>query len=112
GWKERDARGRVVAVSEPFYWDSAALPTARPATASVQTVGYDALDRVVVQTLATGARSAKSYGAFCSTATTDALAPVTSCADGLGRVIHTERVAAGVLERADASYDAADRMIA
>lgn len=50
------------------------------------------------------------YRAFGQTSTSSELAPVTSQTDGFGRIVHTERTVAGILERADAIYDAADRL--
>lgn len=112
GWKDRDGRGRAVAVVDPFDWAGAALPATRPTDAKVvQTIAYDVLDRVVEVRLATGARTLTGYGAYCGTTTTDDLAPVLSCSDGLGRAIHTERVVSGVAEEVDATYDAAGRIV-
>ena len=63
GRKDRDARGRTVAVTDPFYWDAASLPTARPSVAPVQTIRYDGLDRPIEQVNAKGARQVTDYTA-------------------------------------------------
>jgi RHS repeat-associated protein len=112
GWKEHDDRGRLVSLSEPFYWDAQALPTTRPAGVLVDTRSYDALDRVVTHTLATGASASFSYAAFAYTKTATDLAPIHTRLDGLGRVIRTERTVAGALDVAEATYDAAGHIAA
>src|SRR5207249_7253439 len=53
GWKERDVRGRIVLVADPFYASGAEPPTTRPASGlSLQTIAYDALGRLSVETAA------------------------------------------------------------
>ncbi|MBI4511048.1 MAG: VCBS repeat-containing protein [Deltaproteobacteria bacterium] len=111
GWKERDNLGRVTALAQPFYWDGASLPVARPAHASVETRSYDALNRVVTKTLSTGAKTIFTYRAFARTMAQDGLSGVTSEHDGWGRVIRTERTVGGVVESVDATYDAAGRIL-
>ncbi|MBI4508523.1 MAG: VCBS repeat-containing protein, partial [Deltaproteobacteria bacterium] len=111
GWKERDLKARVVRVADPFYYTGSTLPVSLPTTGIVvQELEYDALDRLTVQKLPNGARKYLSYTATCQTETTDGLAPVVSCVDGLGRVIHTERTVNGVQEQVDAIHDAAGRI--
>jgi RHS repeat-associated protein len=112
GWKDRDPRGRVVAVADPFYWDSQTLPTTRPPPVTTDTRTYDALDRVTLHTLATGAKTSFAYVAFGHTKSTDELAPARMLSDGLGRVVSTDRTVGGVLETVEATYDAADRVVA
>jgi YD repeat-containing protein len=108
-WKERDSRGKVVLEAEPFY-ASTSSPTARDGMARVQTFTYDALGRLSLQTLPNGARKSIAYVGLCQTVSTDELADVMSCADGLGRTAHTERTVSAVTEMVDAQYDAADRI--
>jgi RHS repeat-associated protein len=120
-WKERDNRGHVVRHGDPFYWNgidpvSANPSAALPANADdefpfrSQRLDYDALGRLRTQTLPNGATKSVAYKAFEQTVTSSELAPVTSRTDGLGRIIHTERKVAGILERADAAYDQAGRL--
>ena len=122
GWKERDLRGRVVRVADPFY--ASTLPTAMPgAYAAVQVLEYDALDRLTRQVLPNGGTKQIGYKAFEQTVTSSELAPVTSLMDGFSRIIQTSRmipegpagavVPAGVgdAEGVTARYDAADRIL-
>jgi len=111
--QDRDALGRLVAKAEPFEWDGTLeelVASPVPAGVPTRTAAYDALDRLTVQTLPTGAHTARVYRAFEVTVTTDGLAPVTSSTDGLGRVARTTRVVGGVTESVDATYDAAGRI--
>jgi RHS repeat-associated protein len=111
GWQDRDVRGRAVASTEPFYWDAAALPIAHPAGVMSKVLNrYDAMDRLVEQTLANGAHSSVRYVGLCKETRRDDLAPTLTCDDGLGRPVHTERTIDGVTEFANARYDAAGRM--
>lgn len=110
GWTERDGRGRVTVAADAFYSDG--RPTVRPAASTVQTFQYDALDRLVVQTLPSGARKGIAYRAFATTETADELAPVSAESDGLGRVLTTERTVDGTREWVAASYDPAGRIVA
>jgi RHS repeat-associated protein len=121
GWKERDSRGHVVVHGDPFYWDGAdardaqaseAQPVASgdPYAFRSQALEYDALGRLRKQTLPNQATKSIVYQAFGQTVTSSDLSPVTSQMDGFGRIIHTERTVAGILEQADATYDAADRL--
>ena len=114
GYNERDARGRTIYVADNVEWPSNALPTSRPpgTESRAQTLAYDGLGRLVTQTLPTGAQKQLSYAAFCQTVSADDLAPVSSCSDGLGRVVHTERVVETGTEFVDATYDAAGRITA
>ncbi|MFH0900954.1 MAG: FG-GAP-like repeat-containing protein, partial [Pseudomonadota bacterium] len=142
GFKQRDERGRVTFVADPFCFDGteAELPEDLPASASTcageeprpitgQSLAYDALDRVVSQTLPTGAKKVVEYSAFSLTVSADDLAPVTSYLDGLARVTRTERTvpapaipaiptdsapdpSPGVVESVDATYDVAGRIVA
>jgi RHS repeat-associated protein len=122
GWKERDQRGRVVRVADPFY--SGALPTAMPGGyAAVQALEYDALDRLTRQVLPNGGTKQIAYKAFEQTVTSSELAPVTSFMDGFSRIIQTSRIIpegpAGMpvpqgsngAEGVTAVYDAADRIL-
>ncbi|MCU0692918.1 MAG: FG-GAP-like repeat-containing protein, partial [Polyangiaceae bacterium] len=113
GARSRDALGRTVAVADPFEWTGTleALPQATvPAGVATQTIAYDSLDRVVDQSLATGAHKKYRYRAFETTVTMDGMAPVTSTFDGAGRISRTERTVGGVVEHVTASYDAAGRI--
>ena len=111
-WKERDERGHVVRVAEPFY--SAVAQPAAPADGTrIQTLDYDAQGRLRTQTLPNGARKTITYRALAQTVASDELGPVSSELDGLLRVAHTERSADGTtVESVDADYDAADRITA
>jgi RHS repeat-associated protein len=114
GWRERDARGRTVVVASPFDWNNASLASVTvPAPPHPrQTIDYDGFDRVVRQTLPTGAQKTIAYKAFETTTTNDDLAPVTSRLDGQGRIRRTHRVVSGITESVDATYDALDRITA
>jgi RHS repeat-associated protein len=111
GWKERDAKGRVVYAGDAVEWAQALLPTARPTGMLGQTLRYDALDRLVEQTLPNGAKKSVAYAALQQTVRSDGLEPVTSYADGLERVVRTERTVSGIVESVDATYDAAGRIL-
>jgi YD repeat-containing protein len=116
GWKERNERGEVVLAAEPFYSATSSPSVRAPGTRS-QTFEHDALGRLTVQLLPNGARKTVLYTGNCQTVSSDELAPVTSCADGLGRTVRTERVVSagprggGGPESVDAQYDAADRIV-
>lgn len=114
GWKERDLRGQVVRVADPFYLTSSdpILPSL-PAGPDVraQTLRYDALARVQEQTLPNGAKRVMTYKAFEQTATSPLMAPVRSVMDGFGRIVRTERTVSGVKEEVEAAFDAADRVL-
>jgi YD repeat-containing protein len=109
GWNERDERGKVVLAAEAFFSPTAS-PLTRASSARVETFDYDGLGRMSLQTLPTGARTITSYNGLCQTINSDELADVTSCSDGLGRTVHTERTVLGITESLDAEYDAADRI--
>jgi RHS repeat-associated protein len=114
GWKERDSRGKVVRHGDPFYWDgttprSATAPT-DPDLFHAQTLKYDALGRLIEQNLPNGGNKTVTYKAFEQTVTASELAPVRSVQDGQGRIIHTERTVAGILEQVDALYNAAGQI--
>lgn len=109
----RDAFGRTTSLAEAYEATGTAaalVASAVPAAVAMQTVSYDALDRVTAQTLATGSRAAFSFRAFEITATTDGLAPVTRFYDGQHRIQRTERTIGGTLESVRAHYDAAGRI--
>ncbi|MBJ6760055.1 VCBS repeat-containing protein [Myxococcaceae bacterium JPH2] len=108
-WLERDARGRVVYAAEPVYVDGA-LPVSRPVGAVGQGIAYDALGRMVTQTLPTGDVRTLTYQAFETTQSETDLTPVTTRMDGLGRILRTQRQVGSTLESVDASYDAAGRI--
>ncbi len=108
GWKRKDARGRVTEVLDGFT--STGLPVAPPTGLRRQQVHYDALDRPIEQILPSGAKTRTTHRAFEQTVQADGLGPVTSRVDGLGRVVHTERVVDTGVESVDATYDAADRI--
>ena len=111
GWKERDARGRVVAVSDPFYWNGSDPRAISPEGVQlVQRMRYDGLDRLVEQTAANGSHRQWTYRAFGSTVGSDELAAVTTVRDGKQRIIRTERTVAGITESVDATYDPAGRL--
>lgn len=109
--RQRDALGRTTAVADAFEW-TGADPTAvtLPVGAAVRTVTYDALDRAVLQTLATGGHNTIAYQAFQTTVTTDGLAPVITVLDGQDRIVHTQRTVGAATESVDARYDAEGRI--
>jgi RHS repeat-associated protein len=109
-WRERDARGKVVYAADNFY--AASLPTERPTAVTGQSFAYDALGRLVRQTLPTGISKTTSYKAFETTFSTPGLAPVSTHSDGFERIVRTQRTVAGIAESVTASYDAADRITA
>ncbi|NOK01954.1 hypothetical protein HNV27_10110 [Myxococcus xanthus] len=109
-WAERDARGRVVYRAEPFVWAQSSLPAVRPANADAQLLAYDALGRIVSQSLPTGAVQTMVYSVLGATHTVQGMAPVHTAKDGLGRIRRTTRQIGPVLESVDATYDAADRI--
>jgi RHS repeat-associated protein len=110
-WKERDAQGSVVLVADPFYFSGAAPPTTRPQTGvTFQTLHYDAAGRLDKQTLPNGNEKRIEYRAFMATTTDSGMAAVTSKLDGLGRIARTERTVNGIVESADATYDASGRL--
>lgn len=108
GWKERDQRGRVVLVADPFY--APAIPFVRNPIAPVQQIAHDALDRSTKQTLPNGGEKSFLYRAFGATITASQQAPVTTSSDGLGRTVHTTRTVNGDPEQVLAEYDAGDRI--
>ncbi|WP_140787615.1 FG-GAP-like repeat-containing protein [Myxococcus xanthus] len=109
-WVERDARGKVVYRAEPFVWAQASLPAVRPTNADAQLLAYDALGRLVSQSLPTGAVQTMAYAVLGATHTVQGMAPVHTTKDGLGRIRRTTRQVGPVLESVDATYDAADRI--
>jgi YD repeat-containing protein len=115
GWKVYDERGHVELAAEPFY--AAQLPpTAPPAGTREQTFDYDAISRIVHQTLPNGAIKTTGFSVDASTnalfqvVQSPELADVRSDLDGLGRVVRTQRSLAQGLESVVATYDAADRI--
>ena len=112
--RQRDALGRTTALSETFEWVGSAAEltaTALPTTGPARTVTYDALDRPVVQTLATGGHKTLAYRAFETTATIDGMAPVTTTLDGQDRILRTARTVGGITESVEAQYDAEGRIL-
>jgi RHS repeat-associated protein len=113
GRQVRDAIGRPVAVAEPFEWQgdlAGLIASALPAGTPVRTATYDALDRVIAQSLPTGEHTTHVYRAFELTDSADGLAPVVSVLDGQGRALRTSRTVNGVTESVEATYDAAGRI--
>src|SRR5262249_11371598 len=111
--RQRDAIGRTIAIADTYEFQGTLadlVASAQPGDTPLSTVTYDALDRPLVQTLASGARSTHAYAAFETTLSNDGLAPVRSLLDGQARVLHTERTVNGLVEAVDASYDAAGRI--
>lgn len=110
----RDALGRTTTMADAYEFSGTLaelVASSLPASVPVQTLSYDALDRVTLQTLASGAKNAYSYRAFEATSTVDGLAPVTRYSDGQGRVRRSVRVVGGVEESVDATFDAGSRII-
>jgi RHS repeat-associated protein len=112
GWRTRDERGRVVTMTAPFYYDGSDLPIAPDATAAVQRLSYDALDRLIDQDTPTGGHKRTSYAAYTQVESVSDLAPITRRFDGAGRIFHSERNIGGTLEGVDAQYDVDDRITA
>jgi RHS repeat-associated protein len=113
--RTRDALGRTVAIADAYEWIGNVddlVASSVPPGVPTRTTTYDALDRPVVQTLADGTTSQRSYAAFSTTRTSPGLAPVTSYLDGRDRIWRTERTVGGAAEAVEASYDAADRLTA
>ncbi len=111
-FQARDARGRVVTETRPFYATATdPLVIAVPAATAARTVAYDALDRPVLETQANGGKRRFLYSALALTDTADLLAPVRTQLDGFGRTIRTERTVNGIVESLDASYDPAGRVL-
>jgi RHS repeat-associated protein len=109
--QRRDALGRIVEVDEAFEWTGADPALAAPPDGTpLRSMAHDGLDRIVAQTLPTGARNAYAYAAFQTVVTTDGLAPVTTTRDGAGRIVRTERTVGGITEAVDASHDTAGRI--
>jgi YD repeat-containing protein len=107
GWKERDARGRVTLMVEPFSANTP-QPTTFDGMARRQTFAYDALARLVLQTLPNMATKKIFYKAFYQRVESSELLPVESFLDGQNRITTTQRTEAG--ESVTAVYDAADRI--
>ena len=111
GVTRRDARGRVSAITEPFYSQGADVPTVTPTGAPATVIKYDALDRPIEQDLASGTWRKTVYAAFAQEETVSGLAPMRSRYDGLGRINHTERTINGTVESVDATYDALGQIL-
>jgi YD repeat-containing protein len=112
GWKERNHRGEVVLMAEPFY-SAIDLPTSRPQSGvRIETLHHDVLGRVDLQTLPNGSQKRTTFAPVRVTVSSPELADVTSVLDGLGRIVHTERAVDTGLETVDATYDGADRIVA
>lgn len=111
--RSRDALGRTTAMADAYEFSGTLaelVASSLPGAVPVQTLSYDALDRVTLQTLASGAKNAYSYRAFEATSAVDGMAPVTRYADGQGRVRRSVRVVGGVEESVDATFDAGGRI--
>jgi len=108
GWKERDERGRVIRTAEPFY-----APTAMPGGpiqgTRIVISDFDSQGRLRRQTLPNGAIKAISYRALGQTVNNPELGPISTDADGLSRVVRTQRQASE-LEVMTTRYDAAGRI--
>lgn len=110
--RERDQRGRVTRIASAFDYDNADVVSANaPMGTGMQTMVYDALDRVIDQTLPTGEHKHVTYQPDGLTTVADGLAPVSSRVDGQGRISHTERTVSGTIEAVDAVYDPAGRIL-
>jgi YD repeat-containing protein len=100
----------VVFAGRPIYAAQLEMST-RPLGIVGDQLSYDAVDRIVAQTLPTEATRTYSYGALERTTQEPDLAPVHSVLDGQGRVIRTERsLSDGTHEIVEARYDAASRL--
>ncbi|HVR18816.1 MAG TPA: toxin TcdB middle/N-terminal domain-containing protein, partial [Polyangiaceae bacterium] len=108
-WVERDERGKIALHAEPFYAES--LDPVRAPEARTQLFHFDALGRVDRQTLSNGAVKTTTFRAFEQIVQEPELAPVTLVSDGFSRVIRNERQVGAAIERLDARYDAADRVL-
>ena len=111
-YTQRDARGQVAFVAEPFAWNATALPTALPTRQAGQSTQRDALARPVVQSLANGSTRTTTYQPLAYIVATTALSPASFELNGQGRVTHAERTVSGTREHAQSSYDAAGRLLA
>jgi RHS repeat-associated protein len=119
-WTERDGRGQVGVLADPFYLNQTALPTTRPAVPDFhfRTLHYDVLQRLDRQTLATGGEKTISYKAYETTVSHNTigtgevkLADTVTTTDGFGRIIRTKRQLVTGVEVSDATYDSADRLL-
>lgn len=109
-YRERDPAGRVVFTGQPVLSAQLEL-AARPAGITGQTLTYDPLGRLLEQRLPTGASRTYTYASFERTVREDAQAQVRHILDGKGRIVTTERQAAGGgVQKVEARYDAAGRM--
>ncbi|NNB97255.1 hypothetical protein HI113_25455 [Corallococcus exiguus] len=111
GWRERDARGRVVYLANAVHVDGMALPTTRPSNAEGQTLAYDVHGRPTTQTLPTLARRVFAYKAFETTETLDGMTPVVTQHDGLDRILRTQRQVGAELESVEAVHDAVGHIL-
>jgi RHS repeat-associated protein len=110
--RQRDQRGRVIALTSAFGFAGADPSQATPpAGAATQTLVYDPLDRVTDEALPTGTHKRTTFHPLGATVAIDSLASVWTTLDGQGRAIHTERSVNGVVESVDATYDAAGRIL-
>jgi RHS repeat-associated protein len=107
-----DQRGKAAFGAESVEWLGSELPNQIPANAVGQSVEFDALGRVVAQTLPNGDQKRYVYGRFSKRDLTPDLAPVDHTIDGLGRVIETKRVVGGVTEGATTAYDPEGHVLA
>jgi RHS repeat-associated protein len=109
----RDSLGRPIALAEPYERTgtlAALVASSLPPSVPTRTATYDALDRVVTQTLPTGEQTTNLYRAFETTVSASGLAPVITSIDGQGRAIRTSRTVDGVEEVVEARYDTAGRL--
>jgi RHS repeat-associated protein len=111
-FRQRDQRGRVIALTSPFAFQGADPSVATPPiNAATQRLVYDPLDRVIDEVLPTGSHKRATYHPLGVSVAVDGLATVTSTVDGQDRITHTERTVGTLLETVDASYDAAGRVL-
>jgi RHS repeat-associated protein len=110
-YHERDPNSRVVFAGRPVY-TPVLEHTSRPAGIVGDQLRYDALGRMIQQTLPTGAERTIDYVAFERTTHESDLSPVHSVLDGQGRALLTERsLPDGTHEIVEATYDPAGRLI-
>jgi YD repeat-containing protein len=107
----RDGRGGVVFRAEPYVVTGAEVSTALPAGALGQRLSFDAIDRVLSESLPNGAVKSSTYGTFSVRLDTTDLASVSTRFDGRGRAIRTERAVGATLEATDTAYDALDHIL-
>ncbi|MDE0882627.1 MAG: FG-GAP-like repeat-containing protein, partial [Myxococcota bacterium] len=112
GRTEKDERGLDRRVCDPFFQTGTELPSALPDGVNCLSKNYDALGRTTEVVDPSGAWTRTVFAPLSSTESAEGIDPVTRTLDGLGRPLRTERRVSGLLETADASYDAAGRLLA